>query len=261
MIHAPMLQGKKLVQSMFARRGYRIVRSESGARYRPTAADASNSVSLLHEILPVVQHNALTGEWPTPAFLEDYFDASRLAMARLLLDQCDAEDVGIAGRRVLDIGCHAGCLLRLMRARYPDASFFGCDISDVKLAMAKRACPDAELFFCGLSDLPRSPRYDVVFLMEVLEHMVDPEAVVRRLLDIVSATGTLVLTVPDGRKDQFPAKEYSAEFESYAGHINFWSPESWNYFLARIAPERKLRTGTLSTGHLFATLGVPHGAA
>src|SRR3546814_2767555 len=75
-----------------------------------------------------------------------------------------------------------------MRARYPEASLFGCDISDVKLAMAKRACPDAELFFSALSDLPRSSCYDVVFLMEVLEHTVDPEAVVRRLLDIVSAT-------------------------------------------------------------------------
>jgi 2-polyprenyl-3-methyl-5-hydroxy-6-metoxy-1,4-benzoquinol methylase len=251
-----MLQGKKLVQSMFARHGYRIVRSESDMQYRPTSADARNSASLLHEILPVVQRNALTGEWPTPDFLGNYFDASRLAMARLLLDQCDAEGVEIAGRRVLDIGCHAGCLLRLMHAKYPDASLFGCDISDVKLAMAKRACPDADLFFSALSDLPRSSRYDVVFLMEVLEHMVDPDAVVRRLLDIVSAGGTLVLTVPDGRKDQFPAKEYHAEFDSYAGHINFWSPESWTYFLARVAPEWKLRTGALSTGHLFAALSM-----
>lgn len=260
MIHAPMLQGKKLVQSMFARRGYRIVRSESDVRYRPTSVDARNAASLLHEILPVVQHNALTGEWPTPEFLERYFDASRLAMARLLLDQCDAEDVEITDKRVLDIGCHAGSLLRLMHARYPEASLFGCDISEVKLAMAKRACPDAELFFSSLSDLPQSSRYDVVFLMEVLEHTVDPEAVVRRLLDIVSAGGTLVLTVPDGRKDQFPAKEYNAEFDSYSGHINFWSPESWNYFLMRIAPEWRLRTGTLPTGHLFATLSMKNKA-
>lgn len=254
MIHAPMLQGKKLVQSMFARRGYRIVRSESDAQYRPTSTDARNAASLLDEILPVVQHNALTGEWPTPEFLENYFDAGRLAMARLLLEQCDAEEVEIAGKRVLDIGCHAGSLLRLMRARYPEASLSGCDISDVKLAMAKRACPDAELFFSALSDIPASSRYNVVFLMEVLEHIVDPEAVVRRLLDMVSTDGTLILTVPDGRKDQFPAKEYNAEFDSYAGHINFWSPESWAYFLARIAPEWKLRTGTLPTGHLFAAL-------
>lgn len=260
MIHAPMSQGKKLVQSMFVRCGFRIVRTETELQYRPTPADARDSESLLQEILPVVRHHALTGEWPTPAFLEDYFDPRRLAMARLLLDRCDAEEVEIAGKRVLDIGCHAGSLLRLMRARYPDASLFGCDISDVKLAMAKRACPDAELFFSSLSDLPPSSRYDVVFLMEVLEHMVDPEAVVRRLLDLVSATGTLVLTVPDGREDRYPAKEYQPEFDSYAGHINFWSPESWTYFLARAAPERKLRTGKLPTGHLFAALSAKNGS-
>src|SRR3546814_15372508 len=123
---------------MFARSGYRIVRLESDAQYRPTAADARHSASLLHEIIPVVQHNALTGEWPTPAFLENYLDASRLAMARLLLDQCDAEDVEIDRKRVLDIGFHAGCLLRLMRARYPDSSLFGCDIPAFKLAVELR---------------------------------------------------------------------------------------------------------------------------
>jgi 2-polyprenyl-3-methyl-5-hydroxy-6-metoxy-1,4-benzoquinol methylase len=256
MIHAPMSLGKNLVQSAFARCGYKIVRADAGARYRPTPADSYNAASLLQNILPVVQRNALTGEWPTPTFLEHYFDASRLAMVRLLIDRCDEEDVGIAGKRVLDIGCHAGCLLRLMRARYPDSSLFGCDVSDVKLAMANRACPDAELFFSALSDLPESSRYDVVFLMEVLEHTVDPEAVVRRLLKIVSAGGSLILTVPDGREDHLPAKEYHSEFESYAGHINFWSPESWRYFLTRIAPERTLRTGQLPTGHLFAALSM-----
>ena len=256
MIHAPVSLSKNLLQSVFVRFGYRIVRADPDAQYRPTSADARNAASLLQEILPVVQRNARTGEWPTPAFLEHYFDASRLAMARLLLDRCDAEDVEIAGKRVLDIGCHAGCLLRLMHARYPDSSLFGCDVSDVKLAMAKRACPDAELFFSALSDLPESSSYDVVFLMEVLEHTVDPETVVRRLLDLVSATGTLILTVPDGREDHLSAKEYHSEFESYAGHINFWSPESWRYFLARIAPAWTLRTGQLSTGHLFAALSM-----
>src|SRR3546814_17995803 len=130
-----MHQGKNLVQSMFERSGYRIVRLESDAQYRPTAADARHSASLLHEIIPVVQHNALTGEWPTPAFLENYFDASRLAMARLLLDQCDADDVEIDRKRVLDIGCHAGFLMRLMRARYPEVSLSVCYITNLQIYM------------------------------------------------------------------------------------------------------------------------------
>ncbi|MBB4642866.1 hypothetical protein HNQ99_003202 [Rhizorhapis suberifaciens] len=75
MIHAPKLQGKKLVQSVFVRCGYRIVRTEPYEQCRPTSADARNSASLLREILPVVQHNAVIGEWPTPAFPEALFQS------------------------------------------------------------------------------------------------------------------------------------------------------------------------------------------
>ena len=249
-----MLQVKNLIQSVLAQYGYRIVRIEPELQSRPTRLDVDNSAGLLQDILPEVQHNAVTGAWPTPAFLQKYFTPHRLAMVRLLLDQCDAEAVEIAGKRVLDVGCHAGCLLRLIGARYPGVSLAGCDIGNEKLAMAKRACPDAELFFCSLWDLPEAPSYDVVFLTEVLEHLVNPEAAVRRLFDMVADGGTLVLTVPDGRKDRFVAKEYNPELQSYAGHINFWSPENWQYFLARVAPDSEVRTVKLPTGHLFAAL-------
>jgi 2-polyprenyl-3-methyl-5-hydroxy-6-metoxy-1,4-benzoquinol methylase len=251
------LQGKKLIQSALSRYGYKIVRTQPESRYRASDQDVAGAAGLLRAILPEVQHNAATGAWPTPTFLQNYFTPDRLAMVRLLLEQCDAVGVEIAGKRILDVGCHAGCLLRLIGAKYPGVSLSGCDISDVKLAMARRACPEAELFFSGLSDLQASRRYDVVFLTEVLEHMVDPEAAVRRLSDVMAEGGTLVLTVPDGREDQFPAKEYNAEFESYAGHINFWSPENWRYFLARVAPDADVRTAKLPTGHLFAALTPP----
>lgn len=247
-----MALGKKFIRSALSRYGYKIVPIEQ--RYRPTPLDTDNSTGLLQAIIPEVQHNAATGAWPTPAFLQSYFTPHRLAMVRLVLDQCEAAGVEIAGRCVLDVGCHAGCLLRLIEARYTGASLAGCDISDVKLAMAKRACPHAKLFFCSLSDLGNSPSYDVVFLMQVLEHLVEPEAAVRRLVDLITLGGTLVLTVPDGRVDSFSAKNFSPELQSYGGHINFWSPESWRYFLVRTAPDCEVRTAKLQTGQLFAAL-------
>lgn len=254
MLQAQLSSGKNFIQSVLVRYGYRIVRVEPEPISQATRVDAANSAGLLKEILPVAEENAATGQWLTPAFLEHYFNPDRLAMVRLLLDQCDEEGIELAGRRIIDVGCHAGCLLRLVRARYPGAALFGCDISEVKLAMAARGCPDAELFFCALADLPGSKTYDVVFLTEVLEHLVDPEAAVLRLLEAVAPGGTLVMTVPDGREDRFPAKEFNAEFGSYAGHINFWSPENWVYFLARVAPDCDLRTAQLPTSHLFAAL-------
>lgn len=247
-----MFLAKKFIRSALLRYGYRIVPVEQP--YRPIPLDAENSAALLQAIIPEVQHNAATGAWPTPAFLQGYFTPHRLAMTRLLLDQCEAAGVEMEGRRILDVGCHAGCLLRLIEARCPGASLVGCDISDVKLAMAKRACPNAELFLSSLSELKNPPTYDVIFLMQVLEHLVEPEAAVRRLVDLIEEGGTLVLTVPDGRVDSFSAKEFSPKLQSYGGHINFWSPESWRYFLVRTAPDCEVRTAKLQTGQLFATL-------
>jgi hypothetical protein len=60
--------------------------------------------------------------------------------------------------------------------------------------------------------------------------------------------------VPDGRVDSYSANEFNAELQSYGGHINFWSPESWRYFLARTAPDCEVQTTKLQTGQLFAAL-------
>ena len=120
--------------------------------------------------------------------------------------------------------------------------------------MAERAVPSAELFFAGFAELPASRRYGAAFFMQVLEHLADPDAAIRRLLEVVEDDGTLVLTVPDGREDRFPAKEYDPEFGSYSGHVNFWSPEGWHHFLARAAPGCRIHSAKLATGQLFAAL-------
>lgn len=234
---AMIFPAKKFIRSALARYGYRLVPIEE--HDAPTGRDAENAADLLQAITPEVQANAATGTWPTPAFLYGYFSPHRLAMVRLLLEQCEAADIEIAGKRVLDVGCHAGCLLRLIAARYPDATPVGCD---------------AELFFCSLSELKQWKSYDVVFLMQVLEHLVEPEAAVRHLVELLADGGTLVLTVPDGRVDSYAAENFNPELQSYGGHVNFWSPESWQYFLARVAPDCGLSTAKLETGQLFAAL-------
>ncbi len=117
---AMIFPAKKFIRSALARYGYRLVPIEE--HDAPTGRDAENAADLLQAITPEVQANAATGTWPTPAFIYGYFSPHRLAMVRLLLEQCEAADIEIAGKRVLDVGRHAGCLLRLIAARYPDAT-------------------------------------------------------------------------------------------------------------------------------------------
>ena len=68
---------------------------------------------------------------------------------------------------------------------------------------------------------PLAQKYDIIFCTEVLEHLLNPWEATHHLENALLPGGTLVLTVPEGRKD------HSNE------HINFWSPESWKAFLDR----------------------------
>jgi len=49
----------------------------------------------------------------------------------------------------------------------------------------------------------------------VLEHLEAADVAIRRMLGVCRPGGTIVITVPDGRRDTF------------AGHFNFWTPESF----------------------------------
>lgn len=86
-------------------------------------------------------------------------------------------------------------------------------------------------------------------LTEVLEHLVHPEAALRKLAKVGR---TLLLTVPDGRRDTTEAMQFNPEWGSYRGHVNFWSPESWAVWLKRELPNHVIHTGPLTTRKMYA---------
>jgi hypothetical protein len=70
--------------------------------------------------------------------------------------------------------------------------------------------------------------FDTVFCCETLEHLLIPSKALKNLLNATNFK--CVLTVPDGRTDTYP------------GHINFWSEESWGSFLLEWEQEWKITT-------------------
>src|SRR5262249_22983755 len=74
---------------------------------------------------------------------------------------------------------------------------------------------------------------DVVFCIEVLEHLTHPDKALRRLLTMLNTRGVAILTVPNGRLDTFE------------GHINFWSPESWEVFIREVCNGCVVETGLM----------------
>lgn len=109
--------------------------------------------------------------------------------------------VPLAGRRVLDYGCGPGFLLERLLRRGVRAE--GLEFSPESVELTRTRCGGHPLFGgVTLAEAVPSPiptgSADVVFLVEVLEHLL-PEQLVTTLADarrLLRVGGTLVLTTP-----------------------------------------------------------------
>ncbi|MFQ5792876.1 MAG: class I SAM-dependent methyltransferase [Acidobacteriota bacterium] len=96
---------------------------------------------------------------------------------------------------VLDVGCGAGHLLAAM----PRGRLLGLDISHTVLRWARRRLgPPVTLHLADAARLPiATGTVDKVCCSEVLEHVLDPSAVLSELARIVKPTGVVVVSFPN----------------------------------------------------------------
>jgi len=157
----------------------------------------------------------------------DYLTADRIAFYDEVVELLRAR-ISVEGRDVADVGCGTGHLLaKLHEAK----SRTGYDFSMAALAIARTVCPDALFAQHDVYD-PAPGRFDIVCCCETLEHMFHPARALRSLWDMVREDGVLLLTVPNGRRD------------TTLGHINFWSPESWNVFLHETLADTQIESAS-----------------
>ncbi len=97
--------------------------------------------------------------------------------------------------RLLDIGSGAGTFLAAMRLRYPAWSLTGIEPDPRAAALARRS--GATVIEATLDAAPLDEReWDAVTLWNVLEHLPDPLAALRRARSLLRPGGVIYLTVP-----------------------------------------------------------------
>jgi SAM-dependent methyltransferase len=123
---------------------------------------------------------------------ETYFTHSRPEMLPF---------VPSGARTILDVGCGAGAFGAALKARRSDAVVTGVEI-DPRAAEAARARLDRVLTGDALAALASlgDERFDTIVLNDVLEHVVDPEALLRDLAAHVAAGGCVVASIPNVRE-------------------------------------------------------------
>ena len=139
---------------------------------------------------------AITGV--TPASLS----AARIPEFRLILGVIG--DRGRHGNSLLDVGCQDGTFLAL-------AQEAGYDVHCVELSRfhsdrARQRLGQDRVLTGAVVDVPMERRYDVVTLLETLEHLADPVESLRRLTLVAKSDGSIVISVPSWRYFKFKGR-------------------------------------------------------
>lgn len=95
--------------------------------------------------------------------------------------------------RMLDIGCATGAFIGLMNARFPNASYFGLDISTELVEMAKKSHDRSNCSFFVADALAYSPqsRFDIIVASGVLSIYEDFREPLQKWLSWLAKGGRL----------------------------------------------------------------------
>jgi SAM-dependent methyltransferase len=100
---------------------------------------------------------------------------------------------------ILDVGCGNGIMSKAIGAH--GYKVLGIDISDKAIEKANRFSPPSNVSFKVLSAnelVADGNTYDAIICSEVLEHLDNPGALLQTLYKLLTDTGILIVTVPNG---------------------------------------------------------------
>jgi 2-polyprenyl-3-methyl-5-hydroxy-6-metoxy-1,4-benzoquinol methylase len=135
-----------------------------------------------------------------------------------------------AGIRYLDVGCSTGFVVEAARDRGWRAS--GIDLNASAIAFGRRR--DLDLQVAALEDAGFAPgSFDAISLFDVLEHLLDPAATVRRCLDLLRPDGILYIYVPNYDSASRLLMGADAHFIWPTHHLTYYTPITLRDFLER----------------------------
>jgi 2-polyprenyl-3-methyl-5-hydroxy-6-metoxy-1,4-benzoquinol methylase len=101
---------------------------------------------------------------------------------------------------VLDIGCGSGAIGRALKERgfsAVDAIEINAEARQAVGPIYRRLEASLDPYLVPASEAARVPKYDAILLLDVIEHMAEPEAFVERCRSVLAPGGLLLISVPN----------------------------------------------------------------
>lgn len=145
-------------------------------------------VARLSEIYPTNYYSyAAPGKSPTHAI--------KAALDRRFFRSILAQLPG-ASLRVLDVGGGAGWELKALRDS--DSRVVGTRVVDLDPGAQRLAEANGHAYFCGrIEDFDTTERYDLVTLLNLIEHVQDPRSVLRKVRGLLAPGGLVLIKTPN----------------------------------------------------------------
>ncbi|MFN4245771.1 MAG: class I SAM-dependent methyltransferase [Brevinematia bacterium] len=101
----------------------------------------------------------------------------------------------LRGKRVLDVGCGIGVFLEVAKSRGYD--IVGVDLNKDVLHIVSSSIRD-NIVISSFEEFDTREKFDVVTMWYVLEHLPDPESVLKKAWNILKYGGVLAISTPNG---------------------------------------------------------------
>lgn len=133
------------------------------------------------------------------------------------------------GGSILDVGCGDGFLFKVIQNRN---NVFGAEISAERLKRARKDAGWVEYVRANGSRLPyKSESFDAVVCSEVLEHVYEPENVVKEMTRVCKKAGSLIITIPNETNWEIArllTLRFPIRIEDHLNSLNPSQLENWS---------------------------------
>ncbi len=206
---------------LFVKDGYRVLRCENcGFRY----ADFEPSEDFAREFYT---DDFFTDGYHKNGYLDYVADKhNHKLMATRALKFIERY---VPGGNLLDVGCAAGYFLEALG---PSWEPYGCEPCEGMASTARKRFGD-RIAHSPFEDYREDVLFDVVTMLDSLEHVVDPAACIRKAHGILRDNGYLFLRTPDAGSPAAMILGRSWYHYAPPGHLHFFDRKTIALVLAR----------------------------